>query len=538
MRKILFVGIFWVLNVAGGFSQGKQPKLVVGIIVDQMRQEYLLRFRDRFGKDGFNKLVEEGYSFRNAHFNYVPTYTAPGHASVYTGSTPAIHGIIANEWYDKVTKEMRYCAEDTTVSTVGSSSLNGKMSPHSLLATTITDELRIFTHKQAKVVGVSLKDRGAIFPAGHLGEAYWFDTETGDFITSTYYMDTLPGWVQKFNSQRRADQFVSSIWEPMYDLGSYVSSDKDESTYEGLLAGSQSVFPYDLSKADDNYTILPYTPFGNDILMEMALAAIEGADLGRGKYTDFLAISFSSTDYVGHHFGPNALELEDTYLRLDRNLAQLIKTLDAKLGKDNYLLYLTADHGVAEVPQYLTDNKIPSGYFKENVKGKVTELLNDKYGNADWVESMSNLQVFLNHKAVEEKGLSLQEVQRVVSDYLMTLNGVAESYPAYVINWLDYNASGIKGLMARGYNQKRSGDVLFCLQPGWFRSWDNTGSTHHSAFTYDTHVPMLWYGAGIKHGESFKYHPTTDIAPTLSMILGIKLPSGATGQPILELLHE
>lgn len=537
MKKLLLLAL--ILNL-GAVAEGQteKPKLVVGVIVDQMRQEYLSRFESRFGEDGFNKLTRDGYTFKNAHFNYVPTYTAPGHASVYTGSTPGIHGIIGNNWYNKELKDMVYCTDDKTQRTVGSSSTRGEMSPHYLLSTTITDELRLFTKKQSKVVGVSIKDRGAIFPAGHLGEAYWYDKETGDFITSTYYKEKLPAWVERFNSKKRADHYLSQVWEPLYDIKTYTASDPDKSKYEMPIGDREAVFPYDLSKNKDNYESLAATPFGNDILAELALAAIEGEKLGKGEYTDFLAVSFSSTDYIGHDFGPYSVELEDTYLRLDKNIAQLIATLDQKVGKGNYVMFLTADHAVAEVPQYLIDNKMPAGYFTEDVEKKVEEVLSSKYGEGDWVENFSNLQVFFNRALMLEKKVPLHEVQEFVAHYLMQLDGVAESYPAYAINWMDYGAEGIKGLLARGYHQKRSGDVLFSLQPGWFRSWDKTGTTHHSAFTYDTHVPMLWYGTGIKKGESYQYHPVTDIAPTLSMMLGIKLPSAATGQPILELLEE
>ncbi|MBL6447081.1 alkaline phosphatase family protein [Fulvivirga sp. 29W222] len=537
MKKLLLLVLFINLAVIAE-SQAQKPKLVVGVIVDQMRQEYLVRFQPRFGEEGFNRMMREGYVLKNAHFNYVPTYTAPGHASVYTGSTPGVHGIIGNNWYNKELKRMVYCTDDERESTVGSLSSKGEMSPHYLLSTTITDELRLFTKRRSKVVGVSIKDRGAIFPAGHLGQAYWYDKETGDFITSTYYREKLPPWVSQFNSKKRANYYLSKTWEPLYDINTYTASDSDRSKYEMPVGDREAVFPYDLSQNKEDYESLATTPFGNDILAELAMAAIEGEELGRGDDTDFLAVSFSSTDYIGHHFGPNSIELEDTYLRLDKNLAELISMLDRKVGKGNYVLFLTADHAVAEVPQYLIDNKVPAGYFTENIKEKVREALTSKYGEGDWVENFSNLQVFFNRKLMLERKVPLHEAQEFVADYIMQFDGIAESYPAYVINWMDYGTQGIKGLLARGYHQKRSGDVLFSLQPGWFIGWDKTGTTHHSAFTYDTHVPMLWYGAGVKKGESYQYHPVTDIAPTLSMMLGIKLPSAATGQPILELLQK
>lgn len=535
-KSVLLISLLFLTLAAAG--QAQKPKLVVGIVVDQMRQEYIYRFQSRFGEGGFKRMMTEGFSFKNAHFNYVPTYTAPGHASVYTGTTPGIHGIIGNDWYSKAIGRMIYCTEDSTEQTVGSNSAHGQMSPQNLLTTTITDELRLFTQKRSKSIGISIKDRGAIFPAGHLGNAYWYDRETGDFISSTYYLQELPDWVNKFNKRKLADKYMSQVWEPLYDINTYIASGPDKSKYEGLIGEKDAVFPYDMSLAKGNYEVLASTPFGNDILTDLTLAALEGEQLGKGDYTDFLAVSFSSTDYIGHHFGPNAVELEDTYLRLDKNIATIMQALDKQIGKGNYVMFLTADHAVADVPQYLIDNKIPVGYFKENVKEKVTEALNIKYGEGEWIENMSNLQIFFNHELITEKNIELHNIQEYVAHFIMKFDGVAESYPGYVINRMDYNAGGVKGLLARGYNQKRSGDVVFSLHPGWFRSWETTGTTHHSAYTYDTHVPLIWYGMGIKKGESYRYRSITDIAPTLAMMLEIKLPSGATGEPLEEILKK
>ncbi len=535
--KKLFVLFFLIGCTTWVIAQPQKPKLIVGIVVDQMRQEYLYRFKEKFGEGGFKKLMQDGFMAKNAHYNYVPTNTAPGHTSVYTGTTPAYHGIISNGWYDKKSKTEIYCAGDTTESTVGSTSDNGEMSPRNMLTTTITDELRLGTQKQAKVIGISIKDRGAIFPAGHTGEAYWYDSETGNFITSTYYHDKLPDWVQKFNNQKLADQYLKQTWEPLNPLNTYTESGPDDNIYETPGRTNAFVFPYNFSKLKDAYGLVPASPFGNDILKDMALAALEGEQLGTHEFTDFLAVSFSSTDYVGHQFGPNSVEVEDTYLRLDKNIETIINALDKKVGKGNYTIFLTADHAVAEVPQFLIDNKVPAGYFTEDLDSMVSMALTAKYGEGKWIEDISNAQVFLNHTLIFEKKINLHEIQEFIAQQLMAFEGIEESYPAYVINWLDYNASGVKGLMTRGYNQERSGDVLFGFKPGWFASGNKTGTTHGSAFTYDTHVPMLWYGYGIKSGSSVKYHPITDIAATLAMMLEIKLPNGATGQPIEELFE-
>ncbi|MEX2336442.1 MAG: alkaline phosphatase PafA [Fulvivirga sp.] len=538
MKKLLLVAVCLSIAVCS-FGQEKKPRLIVGIVVDQMRQEYLYRFQERFGDDGFKKLINDGFMFKNAHFNYVPTYTGPGHASVYTGTTPGVHGIISNNWYDKVSGKSIYCASDETEQTVGSTSDNGQMSPRNLLTTTITDELRLSTQMRSKTIGVSLKDRGAIFPAGHLGDAYWYDTKTGDFITSTYYTEELPAWVKKFNKRRLAEKYLSGKWETLYDIKTYTASGPDKSPYEGKVAGGhEAVFPYDLSEHKKKFGRISSTPFGNDLVKDMALATLEAEQLGKGDETDFLSVSFSSTDYVGHHFGPNSVELEDTYLRLDKNIATIIDAMDDQVGKGNYVIFLTADHAVADVPQYLMDNNVPAGYFQINLPKDVTQALNERYGESEWVENVSNFQIFLNHDVVAEKKLLLHDVQEFVAEFIMKYDGIAESYPAYAIGRMDYNTKGIKGLLARGYHQKRSGDILYSHQPGWFPSSNNTGSTHGSAFTYDTNVPMLWYGAGIKSGESVKFHPITDIAPTISAMLEMKMPNGAIGGNPLEELFE
>ena len=516
-------------------AQAEKPKLVVGIIVDQMRQEYLYRFQDRYSEDGFNRLMSEGFMFKNAHFNYVPTYTGPGHASVYTGTTPAYHGIIANDWYQRAAREMVYCAADPAYNTVGTKSDLGKMSPHRLLATTITDELKLSTQQKAIVLGMSIKDRGAVFPAGHLGEAFWYDKKFGDFITSDFYMDKLPEWVASFNKKKHADKYLSKKWETLYKINTYSASGDDEQRFESTPLKDQPVFPYSLKKGA--YDQIPYTPYGNDILADFALHAIKSTDIGKDDVTDMLAVSFSSTDYIGHGFGPDSKEVEDTYLRLDRNIADILKALDDKVGKGNYTVFLTADHAVAHVPQFLIDNRVASGYFKMNQMDSLNDQIAARFGKGEYLLNAYNNQVFLNRELINKNGLSLSEVQQHVADLLMGMDGIARAYPASVINAIPYGADGVKGLLARGYNQKRSGDVLVAFEPGWIVE-NHGGTTHGSAYTYDTHVPVVWYGAQVPQGESVRRCSITDIAPTLSMMLDITLPNGATGEPLRELFAE
>ena len=546
MKKILnsaVVVLFFGLKVTVAQTILDHPKLVVGIVVDQMRQEYLYRYYEQFGYGGFKRIMEEGFMVKNMHYNYTPTYTGPGHASVYTGTSPAVHGIVGNSWYSKKEDAAVYCAGDGSVHQVGTVGEGGRVSPHRMLTSTITDELRLSNQMNSKVIGISIKDRGASLPAGHIGNAaYWFDSGSGYFVTSTYYMDKLPLWVVNFNDRQLALRYLSETWDPSLPINRYVASGPDKSPYEVKIGGKERpTFPYDLkemSKDKKNYGLLTTTPFGNDLVTEMALAALQGEDLGKDLYPDFLAISFSSTDIAGHAFGPNSVELEDTYIRLDKNMERLLSTLDAKIGRENYLLFLTADHAVADVPQRMIDLKIPAGYFRApTMKVDIEAHLVHYYGEGDWVINVSNRQVFLNRKLIHDKKLILSEVQEKVAEFLRSLEGVALSYTAHDLIASDFDEGGIKGLLVRGFNQKRSGDVVFELEPAWLESNRVAGTTHGSAYTYDTHVPMLWLGWGIKSGFSNRYYAITDIAPTLAMLLDIKLPNGCTGRPILEVLE-
>jgi hypothetical protein len=528
------------------FSQ-ERPKLVVGIVVDQMRQEYLYRFESKFGANGFKRLMNDGFMLTNAHYNYVPTYTGPGHASVYSGTTPAIHGIIGNDWWDKNLKKAVNCVEDEKQKPVGIPEGNGDVSPWRLLSTTVTDELKLFTQKKSKVIGVSLKDRGAVLPAGHLADAaYWFDSKSGKFISSTYYMSSLPAWVEKFNSSKVADSYLTKEWNTLLPIAQYTESGPDDSPYERVLAGKDKpVFPYDLAKlnkANGGYDLVTHTPFGNDLVADFALAALKGEGLGKNSVTDFFAVSFSSTDLVGHNMGPNSVEVEDTYLRLDKNIEALLSKLDEEVGKDKYIVFLTADHAVVDVPQSLKDSKLPAGYATRSkaLKDELNAFLQKHFPNKTLIETVSNQQVFFNHEAFGDDpktaGIELLIATDLVANYLISKEGVAQVFTKNMLKHAGYNVTGIEGMMVRGYNHKRSGDVAFELEPGWL-DWSSTqGSSHGSSYTYDTHVPVLFFGKGIRKGSSAIRHDITDVAPTVSVLLKIKFPSGCTGQPITEIV--
>ena len=540
----LLLGISVLTNAQS--SATERPKLVVGIIVDQMRQEYLYRYYNRFGEGGFKRLMNNGFMLQNAHYNYVPTVTAAGHASVYTGTTPGIHGIIGNDWFDKELKKRVYCVRDDSYSTVGSASVaEGKMSPKQLLTTTITDELKLATQKRSKVIGISLKDRGAVLPVGHMADAaYWLDQLTGKFITSTFYMLTLPTWVENFNKIGLPEKYMTQVWTPILPLNQYIESGTDASPYEAKLKGTEkSVFPYNLAamkKTFGSYEALSYTPFGDAIVTEMAKATIDGEKLGQDEWTDFLSISYSTPDKIGHELGPNSVEIEDIYIRLDKNLENLFIKLDQSVGPQNYIVVLTSDHAIPDVPQYMIDSKVPAGYLSgNNIKARLSDYMNNYFPDKELILDVFNEQVFLNHEVFNEDprkgGVDLLVTTELISNFLLKEKGIANVFSKSLIRQGDFDEGGYKGMVIRGFHPKRSGDIAFILEPNWIEYGRVQGTDHGSPYTNDTHVPVLFYGKGIKPGRSVQYHSITDIAPTLSVMLKIKFPNGCTGQPIEEL---
>lgn len=541
MRKLVVTALLLMIGspLLRAQAPAEKPKLVVGIIVDQMRQEYFYRFADRYGEDGLKRFVQEGFMMTNGHYNYIPTYTGPGHASVYTGTTPATHGIIGNNWYVRSLGRSIYCAEDSTVTNVGGTPESGKISPANLLTTTITDELRLSNGKQSKAIGIAIKDRGASLPAGHTGDAYWYDGENGEWMTSTYYHQALPKWVAKFNAQKRPDDYLSKTWSTLYPIDSYTHSLPDNNDFEAPFIGKDTpTFPYDLAALRDNngnYELVASTPFGNTMTVDFALAAIEGEELGKRNVTDFLAVSFSSTDYIGHRFGPSSVEIEDTYLRLDQEMARLFAYLDKEIGKGEYLVFISADHAVADVPNRMLSEHIPAGNFNSGAAlGQLKGFTTAMYGEGNWILNMSNEQIFLNKDLAREKGVDFEKMQREIADFSLRLKGVKEAYVASDLRKSEF-VQGRPHLLQMGYNHKASGDVLLILEPAWLVGGAR-GTTHGSGYSYDTHVPIAFYGWGIKSGKSAQYTTVTDIAPTLAILLGIRMPNGTTGQPIVPIL--
>jgi predicted AlkP superfamily pyrophosphatase or phosphodiesterase len=542
MKKIISVFILIVFTITIQAQTSKpvakpamRPKLVIGIVVDQMRYDYIYRYWDKFGNDGFKRLVNEGFFCKNTNYNYVPTYTGPGHASIYTGTTPAVHGIIANDWYEKTTGKDMYCVIDKNVKGVGTTALEGMRSPVNMLTTTITDEVRISSNMKSKVIGIALKDRSAILPAGHAANAaYWYEGSNGNFISSTYYMNELPAWVTDFNKKELAKKYMSQPWNTLLPMEQYTESLPDDNKYETIAKGeTKPVFPHNLPevmKLNGGLNMIRATPFGNSLTKDFAIETMKAEQLGKSTTTDFLTISFSSPDYIGHTYGPNSVEQEDDYIRLDKDLAELLKFVDTEIGKNNVLIFLTADHAAPEVPAYLTDLKIPSGYVKEEkMMDSLRKHLMATYGDS-LVLSYTNQQVFLNHKVMDAKKLMVQQVQEDVASFLQMMPAVSEVITATTMNNNQFT-EGARYLMQKGYNAKRSGDVLVNYLPAYI-DYMPTGTTHGSPYSYDTHVPLLFYGWNIKPGSSTEQIYITDVAATLAMMLNVQFPNGCTGKPI------
>lgn len=543
MKKYFLVMLVFFASTA--FAQPNQPqqkpKLIIGLVVDQMRWDYLYRYNDRYSKGGFKRLLGEGFSCENTFINYLPSYTAVGHTVIFTGSIPAISGIVGNDWQDQYTGKKWYCTEDSTVQSVGTTGSAGKMSPRNMLVSTITDELRLATNFRSRVVGVSLKDRASILPAGHAANgAFWFDDGSGKFITSSYYMNELPDWVNKFNAKGEPAALLDKGWNTLYPINSYVQSSADDVTWEGKFKGEKSpVFPHDMKNIykEDKGSIRS-TPFGNTLTLNFAKAAIEGYDLGNGAATDFLTVNCASTDYVGHEYGPNSIEVEDTYLRLDKEFESFFQYLDKKVGKGNYLIFLTADHGAAHSIGFMQEHNIPADFLiSKNISKPLNEYLTQKFGQSGLMTSSMNYHISFDREKIETNKLDYEAVKKATVSFLQRQPGIQFAVDIDHIG----NApipEPLKSKIINGYDTKRVGPVMIIPNPGWFSgSAGGTGTTHGSWNAYDTHIPLVFMGWGIKHGKSNRQVNMSDIAPTLAAMLQIQMPNGNVGEVIQEVVR-
>ncbi len=549
MRKIIFGAAFLLFSYSAStqITNGQtslnqngisRPKLVIGIVVDQMRWDFLYRYYDRYQDNGgFKQLLNQGFSCENTFIPYTPTITACGHTCIYTGSVPAINGITGNDWWDYSLSQLVYCTGDTTTKTIGSTTNAGQMSPHNLMVTTIGDELHLANNFRSKVIGIALKDRAAILPAGHSANgAYWYDDKTGDWITSSYYMNDLPKWLKELNAKKLTDQYFAKEWNTLYPLETYVQSTTDNEPYEYKPFGANTKgFPYNLSQfIGKNYSLLPVTPYGNTLTFEVAKAAIQGEQMGAGSLTDFLAISLSTPDYIGHSFGPNSVEAEDIYLRLDKDLGEFLGFLDKQVGKGNYLVFLSADHGVAQVPAFLKEHKIPAGSVSSStISDQLNLYLKGKFKKDKLVIGIMNYQVFLDRVLMNESRLNKADVYKEAVSFLLVQPGILKAIPLEDLNATTLN-SELKNALANGDYPSRSGDIQLIYQPQWIDGFESRGTTHGVWYPYDSHIPLVWFGWNIQPGKTNRQVYMTDIAPTIAAMLHIQMPSGSVGHVIGE----
>lgn len=519
------------------------PKLVVGIVIDQMRWDYLYRFGARYGSGGFKRLMKQGFNFENAYIPYVPSYTAVGHSTIFNGSVPAISGIVGNNWWEKTIKKNMYCTSDSTVTAVGGTELAGKMSPRNMHVTSICDELKLSNNFKSKVIGIALKDRGSILPAGHSANAaYWFDEAVGKWVTSSFYMNSLPQWVMNFNAMDEPSKMMLQDWNTLYTIQTYEQSTEDDQPFEGKISGiAKSGFPYQTSTlTKGKYSSFKFLPAAVTYTFDFGKQAIKSENLGKGSVTDFLTLSVSSTDYVGHTFGPNSIEMEDMMLRLDKDVSDFLSFLDIELGVGNYTVMLTADHGAAHVPAYLKSKKIPAGVFLEApLEKEINEAVKTKFDIDRVIENAQNYQLYLNDKAIAAKNVSKSEVINLIVDVLKNKDFISDAFATLDIQTHPITAV-VKEKLINSYNYQRSGDIQFLLKPAFFEGYGSnpSGTTHGLWNPYDTHIPLLFFGWGVKKGNSHTQVSMSDIAPTLAAMLHIQEPNGSVGRVLTEMIDK
>jgi len=539
-QKLLIITFLLIFCSSPIFTQNAdRPKLIVGIVIDQMRYDYLYQYYKFYGKDGFKRLMNGGSNFTFAHFNYEPTSTGPGHASIYTGTTPYYHGIIGDGYYDRFLRKSVNCVTDPTVNSVGSDDEMGQASPTKILSTTIADQLKLATNGRSKVISIGLKDRSAVIPGGHWSDGtYWYNTKTGNFITSTYYVSNLPKWVENFNKKKLADLYLSKTWTLSLPESDYKINLPDESGYEkDLFNERKTTFPHTFQnlKGADRYEYLRDTPFGNYLQYDFVKAALENENLGKRNETDFLAISFSATDLIGHGYGTFAYETMDAYIKLDKQIAELLNLLDKQVGKGNYLLFLTADHAALETPAYLLEKRIPTGGLNTKIfNDSLYSFVSNKYGSKDLIENISNKQIFFNRDAIKRKNLNIHKIEQEVADYIRDNFPVITSI--FTRDFLETKVSSRseKNLLLNGFNPSLSGDIAYDLRSGYLPNFMEKGTTHGTTYNYDTHVPLIFYGWHVPTQTVNTPVYVIDIAPTIANLIKITEPSASIGIPIIK----
>lgn len=537
--------IIVALSAQSAYIPPDKPKLVIGIIVEQLRYDQLERIRDILPENGFRRLVSEGTYFRNVLLDYISTQAAPGYATISSGTAPSKHGITSDRWFHPFNDQMIFCVQDPSVNPVGGSFETGLFSPANLLSSTFADELHMVTCGASKVYGIGIKEMGAILTAGHAADgAFWYDDRTGTWMSSTYYTDKLPTWLMDMNAMLLPGQYLNQVWQPLMDPSKYTGCQPDSSSFERGFNG-QTWFPYDLKTMSTqgklinvkrDYSVLRQTPFADDFTTDLALRLIDNEQLGQDDITDYLAITYSATDYIGHRFGPSSVEASDALVRLDRNVSRLLEKIDKSLGKKNVLVYFVSTHGVSEIPAVLEKSNIPSGYFRVNQSLQLLRsYLNAVYGQGDWVKGLFENQIFLNRALIESANISLEDIQKKVARFMVQFAGIASAVPSSAFEMSDF-VSGLLLKMNNNYSPQRSGDVMIALNPGWVEKTDDV-TGHSSPYEYDSHVPLIWYGWTASRASVTRSVSTRDIAVTLSVLCRIPLPNAATGEPLHELFR-
>ncbi len=543
----IFLMLSAAIRISGqaAYIPPDKPRLVIGIIVEQLKYDQLEKYRDKLGDNGIKKLINEGTYFKNASFDYMLTQSAPGHATISTGTEPSFHGITSDNWYLPLRNELIYCTRDIDVNPVGGSFESGLNSPVNLEASTFADELKMASNRHSKVFGVGLKDYSAILSTGHAADGvYWFDNTSGTWMTSTYYMNSLPGWVMDFNASNYPETYLNGVWSLIRPAQDYSDCLPDSSRFEKGFNG-QNTFPYDLKKlrskvvlsSRNDFALLRETPFGNTLTTNFALRLIEKENLGKDDVTDYISICYSATDNIGHRFGPSSVEMEDAILRLDNDIKNLLTYVNDSIGKKNVLIYFTSAHGISEIPAVLESYSIPAGYFKRNQALQLLRTyLNAVYGEGDWVKGYSQRQVYLNRTLIEDARIPLEDVQKKVARFLVQFSGVAAAYPYSAFEANDFNNGNLKRIV-NNFSAQRSGDVIVTLNPGWIENDEDYVTDYNSPYEYDSHVPLIWYGWTVNRSVITRQVNMTDIAATLSSLCKIPFPNACTGEPLIELFR-
>jgi len=554
MKKLLiaFLVVFQSIGIAGcnRASEGVGTKLVVVIVIDQFRYDYLERFKAVLGTRGLRRLIDRGALFTNANYNYVPTYTAPGHAAIFTGSVPAQNGIVGNNFYDRDSDSERVMVSDNVAKVVTSygtqsyTKATKPASPRVLIGTTIGDQMKLATNFKSKVVALSLKDRAAVLPGGkNANGAYWFDASSGSLVSSDYYFPEMPSWVNKFNSEGHADKYFGKTWDRLLDASSYTNTQGVTTDVKGSPLGRH--FPYLINglgeekPGEEFYKEFQYTPFANEYLSDFAKAAIEGESMGTDEIPDLLAISFSTPDLVGHAYGPDSEEVQDVYIRLDRVIADFLDYLDQRIGLSRILIAVTADHGVSPIPALLSLNRIEAAVIDPTkCKEAVNKALSERFGEGKWVLALVNDQVYLERKLITEKKLDSGEVERAAGEALLTIPGIIRYFTRSQILNGQMPAGLISQRISNGFNPQRSGDVWLITNPYNFLAEGEIATTHGSPYNYDSHVPIILCGPGIRQNRYHTECSPVDIAPTLCDLIGVEPPPSRSGRVLSEAINQ